>query len=542
MAWKSVRFLSKNMVRIWSRLAARLSRGSFVLIPWPEVYEGHHAPLQMSMTRSVFEQIRRMIGSQPAEQGGPLGGSRETGVVSHFYFDDSANRSRTTYSPDHNLLNKLFAEEWNPAGINLLGFVHSHPGKYRCPSAGDVVYARNILKHIPELKRLFLPIVMTEPDTGQFRIFPYAAERRGDDIHLRKAELVVVDEETNAMTEKQASHVYHFDGRETFRRVASAYDLERLAKSRVIYIGVGGAAGFIEDMARAGVGEHVLIDPDIVSEANLATQQVYRRDIGRPKVDCIAERIRDINPKALVITRQKSLDEIDDAEFERLALASDDRRRPAQTLICGLTDNFEAQARVNRLALQFGLPSLCAQVYHEGRAAEITFTYPGVTPACHRCVLSSRYKAYLTENFKNNVTSDGTPIFATTRLNALKGFIAMAILHHGVNHQLSKEAQLLKAHEQPAHKRFGKLLEQIGNRNLIQIRMEPELGLSLGLKVFDQVFSGGDRRRILFDDVVWLPQQQDCPANGYPHCLDCGGTGDLLDAVGTFSDTRLMRN
>src|SRR5947209_191492 len=65
---------------------------------------------------------------------------------------------------------------------------------------------------------------------------------------------------------------------------------------------------------------------------------------------------------------------------------------PVITLLCGLTDSFWAQAQVNRLALHLGIPSLCAQQYQYGQAAEITFTYPGVTPACHRCMLNSRYK------------------------------------------------------------------------------------------------------------------------------------------------------
>ncbi|MCH7734793.1 MAG: hypothetical protein IH961_06220 [Chloroflexi bacterium] len=150
--------------------------------------------------------------------------------------------------------------------------------------------------------------------------------------------------------------------------------------------------------------------------------------------------------------------------------------KPVQTLICGFTDNFEAQARGSRLALKLGLPYLAAQVYQAGRGAEITFFHPDVTPACHRCALRSRYEAYLKDGFQNDVTSDGTPIFATTRLNALKGFIAMAILHHGTDHP-----------------RWGELLERIGDRNLVQIRMDPQFELP----VFDRVFG-----KVLLSDAA----------------------------------------
>jgi ThiF family protein len=312
-----------------------------------------------------------------------------------------------------------------------------------------------------------------------------------------------------------------FDSIRTFARVQAAYDLERMAASRIIYIGAGGAASFIEELTRVGVGEHILIDPDIVSEENLATQQTYRRDIGRPKVACIAERIQDINPEAVIHTYQQLVDDLDDVAFKQLIKAPlSTGQPPTIILLCGLTDNFYAQARINRLALQFGLPSLCAQVYFEGRGAEVTFTYPGITPACHRCILSSRYDAFLKEGYHNTVTSNGTPIFATTRLNALKGFVALALLHHGTSHP-----------------RWGGLLTKIGKRNLVQIRMDPDLALS----TFERVLEGADQSSILFDETVWRPQNQEGIDTGYSPCPDCGGTGDLRDAIGTFEDTRIMR-
>ena len=199
-------------------------------------------------------------------------------------------------------------------------------------------------------------------------------------------------------------------------------------------------------------------------------------------------------------------------------LGLDLARPPIRTLLCGCTDDFYAQARVNRAGLQFGVPTMCAQVYAEGRGAEITFTYPGMTPACHRCVLRSRYDAYLKEGYSNTVTSDGTPISSTTRLNSTKLFVALALLHHGT-----------------AHPRWGRLLERIGNRNLVQLRLDPDLALP----VFERVLCG-DRDRVFSDEAVWLPQQPEGSATGRTPCPDCGGTGDLRSAIGTLTDTRLQ--
>lgn len=516
-------------------------------------------PLRMS--RDVLIAIQDTIGSRPAEHGGMLGGTYKDGIITEYYFDQTASRSGATYSPDTDSVNRLLREEWNPQNIRLLGFVHSHPPGFRQLSSGDLLYAERILASNTELEALLLPLVMSEPDTGKFEILPFAVIRKPEGFLVEQRRLMVVDDaETNAASrekrdvetaaallksspvesksEKPRRFVaetqcgtlsYRLEAPlglnlaytiATFERVRGAYDLERLANCRIIYVGCGGAVSYAEDLARAGVGEHVLIDPDIVSESNLATQQVYRRDLGRAKVDCIAERISDINPNAAIIAFPHSLDDLSDEEFQLLCLSPTQfRPAPATILLCGLTDSFPAQARVNRLALKFGLPSLCAQVYQEGRGAEITFTYPGLTAACHRCVLRSRYEAYLNNGFQNNVTSDGTPICATTRLNALKAFIALALLHHGTTHP-----------------RWGGLLQRIGNRNLIQIRMDPQAPLP----IFSRVFSGADQERILFDEAVWLPQLADSPATGFSPCPDCGGSGNLAARFGSIRETRLI--
>jgi len=310
----------------------------------------------------------------------------------------------------------------------------------------------------------------------------------------------------------------------TFARVVGAYDLARMARARLVAVGVGGAAAFLEDLARCGIGEFVLVDPDVVAECNIATQQVYRSDIGRPKVSAVAERLRDINPAIRVREVGTSLDDLDDHAVRRLCRDGFGEQEPVVTLLCGLTDNFFAQARINALALHLGLPSLSAQVWREGRGAEITFTYPGLTPACHRCVLASRYQAYA-DGYVNDVTSAGTPIFATSRLNSIKGFLALALLHHGDG----------------TSGRFTGLAARIGNRNLLQIRMDPDLSEMLRIRTFDRVFTGSDQASLLFDETVWRPQVPRSGGDGSQPCPDCRGTGDLRHSIGTFADTRDIR-
>ncbi|MCL6581267.1 MAG: HesA/MoeB/ThiF family protein [Firmicutes bacterium] len=76
----------------------------------------------------------------------------------------------------------------------------------------------------------------------------------------------------------------------------------RLLKARVGIAGVGGLGGtVVELLARAGVGELVLVDPDAASEDNLNRQVlVTTTALGRAKVELAATRVAEVNPAVTV--------------------------------------------------------------------------------------------------------------------------------------------------------------------------------------------------------------------------------------------------
>jgi tRNA A37 threonylcarbamoyladenosine dehydratase len=66
----------------------------------------------------------------------------------------------------------------------------------------------------------------------------------------------------------------------------------------VLVAGLGGVGGYAaEALGRAGVGQLTLLDHDVVSPSNLNRQLLaLHSTLGRPKVEVIAERLRDIDP------------------------------------------------------------------------------------------------------------------------------------------------------------------------------------------------------------------------------------------------------
>ena len=74
--------------------------------------------------------------------------------------------------------------------------------------------------------------------------------------------------------------------------------MRRLQEAHVLIVGVGGVGAYAAEMlCRAGVGEMTIVDADTVQPSNINRQlPATHSTIGRPKVEVLAERFRDINP------------------------------------------------------------------------------------------------------------------------------------------------------------------------------------------------------------------------------------------------------
>ncbi|RKR06933.1 tRNA A37 threonylcarbamoyladenosine dehydratase [Kushneria sinocarnis] len=93
----------------------------------------------------------------------------------------------------------------------------------------------------------------------------------------------------------EQDYARRFDG---IRRLYGQRGVERLRRAHVVIIGIGGVGSWtVEALARSGLERLTLIDLDDVCITNV-NRQIHALDgqIGRPKVDVLAERCRLINP------------------------------------------------------------------------------------------------------------------------------------------------------------------------------------------------------------------------------------------------------
>ena len=83
--------------------------------------------------------------------------------------------------------------------------------------------------------------------------------------------------------------------------------IEKLHNAKVAVFGIGGVGSFVvEGLARAGIGNSVLVDNDTVSLTNLNRQLIAtHKTIDMPKVEVAKQRILEINPNANVEIHQE---------------------------------------------------------------------------------------------------------------------------------------------------------------------------------------------------------------------------------------------
>lgn len=493
----------------------------------------------IKFSTNVLDDFRKNVGKYRAETGGMIASSKDSRLIDECYFDVHSRNTSGTFYYDVESMSEVF-REWKANGYETNGIYHSHPIGCIRPSYHDISTALLHLRFF-ELDYFYLPIFQNER-RGFYTMYFYVVRQETDRLNVNLEYVLKATEDGYVYApfkkwnrdysikqldayrdgiNRQTENVVNKEAENNryFTKVQTLYPDHVLDKV-IICIGTGGARSALENFARCGFRNYILMDADIVSPSNVATQGVFISEMGKKKVEVIRRHIQDINPDARVVCVDRFLDDnMSDEEFKSY-MDMFPGRKPTDYLILGCTDNFEAQKRSSVLALKYGTPYLAAMMYKAGAAAELIFVYPGVTESCPRCLLGSRFEKY--ENgFENDVDSSACTIFATERMNALKGYIALMLLMY---------------HEAPGNV-FNDMLDSVKDRNFVQIRLNPNVKDILGIGIFDRVFTGAERYTFM-DETVWIPQKPDHPSNGYETCKLCGGTGHLEELYMKWPDTR----
>ena len=149
---------------------------------------------------------------------------------------------------------------------------------------------------------------------------------------------------------------------------------ERLQQAHVLVVGVGGVGAYAAEMlCRAGVGHMTLVDADAVQLTNLNRQlPALQSTLGKPKVEVLATRFKDINP-AIELTilpvflKDENIPQLLDAESYDFVIDAIDTLAPKCHLI--------AEALKRRLPIVSSMGAGAKSDITQVRFADIWETY-----------------------------------------------------------------------------------------------------------------------------------------------------------------------
>ncbi len=140
----------------------------------------------------------------------------------------------------------------------------------------------------------------------------------------------------------------------------------KLKAAKVLVVGTGGlGAPLLSYLVAAGVGNIGIVDFDTVDDSNLQRQILFTvDDVGRPKVEAAAERLRKQNPHVNIktyntaLTSQNALDIIKDYD-----------------VVADGTDNFPTRYLVNDACVLLNKVNVYASIFRfEGQASVFNYT------------------------------------------------------------------------------------------------------------------------------------------------------------------------
>src|SRR5215475_1457100 len=150
---------------------------------------------------------------------------------------------------------------------------------------------------------------------------------------------------------------------------------QKLKAAKVLCVGTGGlGAPLSYYLAAAGIGTLGLVDFDVVDESNLQRQIIHStNDVGRPKIDSAAEKLKALNPYLNIVKHETML-----TSANALEIIKD------YDIIADGTDNFPTRYLVNDACVLSGnKPNAYASIFRFEGQASVFATEDGL---CYRCL------------------------------------------------------------------------------------------------------------------------------------------------------------
>lgn len=154
-----------------------------------------------------------------------------------------------------------------------------------------------------------------------------------------------------------------------------------LADKKVLCVGLGtGGAHAALELAKCGVGHFALVDRDRLSVGNVVRHPGGISQVGRFKVNVVADLIHDKNPDAKVSTYPLDLTFPNQDQLRHLVAESN-------VVICG-TDNRASKLLVNHLCVDANVSAIYGGAFRRAYGGQVLRVRPRISP-CHQCFVAA---------------------------------------------------------------------------------------------------------------------------------------------------------
>jgi len=171
------------------------------------------------------------------------------------------------------------------------------------------------------------------------------------------------------------------------RLIVAGIPIEDLLNKKVLIVGAGGLGAIVaEILARTGIKEILVVDRDVVGEANFNRLGFSREDIGKPKSMALAKKLEslrnspDMPKKYHITTKWYKADIIGWDLLEDLISNVD--------LVFSCVDNEVARRELNYLIMKLKKPMIDGGTAPDGLSGTVITIIPCRTP-CYECYYGS---------------------------------------------------------------------------------------------------------------------------------------------------------
>lgn len=230
-------------------------------------------------------------------------------------------------------------------------------------------------------------------DTEIINIFPYELWERGD---LLGEVLCEGKNPTSGFCgiKKGTQVEFFYDGellkvesyelyQSIFSRNKGILETPIMNSKRVVILGCGSVGSLVAmELARAGVGNFILADPDTMEYHNICRHQCGIEDVGDLKVNTLSRKLRNINPTVKIETFDGIIQNIPKEMLDRFCV-------PGETIFVGCADNRTADVYSNRISIYYGAAFLSIGFWERAFAGEIFYHIPNKNMPCYECALGT---------------------------------------------------------------------------------------------------------------------------------------------------------